>query len=80
MLSFYARTDAAEPVTVSVKAFGRNLPAVKVEGAQWTRHHVQLEVPAHADSHSWLLISSSGRVDLDALQFEQGREPTEFQP
>ncbi len=80
VLSFYARTSSAEAIAVKTKAFGHNMPEVKVEGSAWTRHQVQLEVPAHADSHSWLLIMASGQVDLDALQFEQGREPTEFQP
>ncbi|MCD6360963.1 MAG: hypothetical protein J7M38_08860, partial [Armatimonadetes bacterium] len=80
VLSFYARTDAPEPAAVKIKAYGHTFPDVKVEGPEWTRHQVQLEVPAHADSHSWILIRSSSRVDLDALQFEQGRESTEFQP
>ena len=80
VFSFYARTDRPEPVEVKLKAFGRNLPPVKVEGAQWGRYSVPIEVPARADSHSWLLVYADGPVDLDALQFEQGSEPTEFQP
>lgn len=80
VFSFYARTAGPEPVAVKIKAYGHTLPDVMIEGPEWTRHHVQLEVPAHADSHSWLLIRASSQVDLDALQFEQGREPTEFQP
>jgi len=80
VFSFYARTDRPEPVEVQLKAFGHTLPRVKIAGAQWARYHVPLEVPARADSHSWLLVYAGGPVELDALQFEQGSEPTEFQP
>ena len=67
-------------MAVAIKAYGRNLPDVMVEGSEWSRYSAHLDVPAHADSHSWLLIRASSQVDLDALQFEQGHEPTEFQP
>lgn len=80
VFSFYARTDRPEPVSVSIKAYGRNLPDVVVGGPEWTRYAVPLEVPARADGHSWLLIRSDAQVDIDALQFEQGQQPTEFQP
>ncbi|MBT3376467.1 MAG: hypothetical protein HN742_41665 [Lentisphaerae bacterium] len=80
VFSFYARTHATEPVTIHTKTYGRNRPDVVVKGSEWTRFSVPLDVPAHADSHSWLLIRATGQVDLDALQFEKGREPTEFQP
>ena len=80
VLSFYARTDAPEPVAIKTKAYGRNRPNVMVQGSEWTRHSVRFDVPAHVNSHAWMLIYATGQVDLDALQFELGREPTEFQP
>jgi len=80
VLSFYARSDRDEPVDVQIKAYGHSFPPVVVAGNTWVRYHVPLEVPRRADSHSWMLVYASGQVDLDGLQFEQGSQPTEFQP
>ncbi len=80
VLSFYARTAGDEPGEVLVKAYGRTRPAMTVEGDQWQRFEVQLEVPPRAERHSFGLIYSGDPVDIDAVQYEQGFDATEFQP
>ena len=85
VLSFYARTDAAEPVRVEVRTLGglkakqRN---VNVQGGEWKRYSARLHVPRKVNTHAAMLLRTRtpGRIYVDAIQLERGLEPTAFEP
>jgi len=85
VLSFYARTDAAEPVRVEVRTLGgiKAKPRyLSVRGKEWTRYSSQLHVPRKINEHASMLLRTRtpGRIHIDAVQLERGTEPTAFQP
>jgi len=85
VLSFYARTDSAEPVKVEVRALGGikvKQRSVRVQGRRWKRYASRLVVPRKVNTHAAMLLRTRtpGRVYLDAIQLERGTEPTAFEP
>ena len=85
VLSFYARSDAAEPVRVEVRTLGgikAKQRHVNVQGKEWKRYSARLNVPRKVNAHAAMLLRTRtpGRIYVDAVQLERGTEPTTFQP
>jgi len=84
VLSFYARTDAAEPVKVEVRTRGvkARQRSVSVQGKEWQRYSARLDVPRKVSTHAFMLLRTRtpGRIYVDAIQLERGTEPTAFEP
>ena len=91
-LSFYARTDSDTPVGLTVgtvncriKKTGRTGEKLMIQGKQWKRYSVSLVVPPKVNkrnSQFYFAVGhkQTGRVYLDALQFEKGDKPTDYIP
>ncbi len=91
-LSFYARTDSGKPVALSVgsanckvKNARRSGKRLMISGKKWKRYSVCFTVPRKVNkrnSQFYFSVSykQSGRVYLDAVQFEKGDKPTDYTP
>ena len=64
------------------KLWIRNTPkeATITVTPEWQRYHLAIAVPPRAETLSfWIRLSRRGAVWLDAVQLEEGYEPTEFE-
>ena len=81
VFSFYARTEAPEPVRFRIWGLGlKRRTYLDVDSSEWKRYHLVLSVPPKANDHSLIFVQAYGPAYVDAIQLEKGLEPTPFEP
>ena len=81
-LSFYARSESAEPVKIiayTLNVTPRKYMNFSIAGNEWKRYSASFQFPAKSSAILYFIVKG-GPVFLDAMQLEKGLKPTEFQP
>lgn len=83
--SFWMKTNYPENMTVNLRGNGIPATARFSPTAEWKRYHIALEIPANAGRHNSYAVRVESEIPdaciwIDAMQFELGQEPTNFEP